>query len=310
MTKTCPRCRKHSADGHLCHACTKAAKAAVKLIAELWPHVEEAITRRDHLEPSGEIRAKMIFGPLPYRPEVQTIADEVRNDLVGWARICIEELGCRAPADTIGGVCGLLAAESRRLRKHEAASEWAGAMLADLHQISKAIDLADRRLLAGPCPEHTEDGEPCAGVVYALYPVDDRERPSAQCTKPPKVKAVCGKVWMPEEFGMLGRRIIIRQAQIDGQKERAATDEQVADFIIEPPDGVVVISVADAATIYGIPQSTIYRWADGPGHQLARYRLVSEITTGRPASVGVDSEQVARLAAQRKAELERVRDRK
>lgn len=309
MTKTCPRCQKHSTDGHLCHECTKAAKDATKRIAELWPHLEEAITRRDHLEPSGEVRAKMIFGPLPYRPEVQKVADEVRNDLVGWARICIEELGATVPANSMGGICGLLVDQARKLRKHEAASEWAGAMLADLHRISKAIDLSDRRLLAGPCPERTEDDEPCAGLVYGIYPVDDRERPRAECTKPPKVKAVCGRVWMPEEFDTLGRRIITRQAQIDAQKGRAATDEQVADFAIEPPDGVVVMSVADASVVYSVPQSTIYRWVES-GHRLIRYRLVTEVTTGRPASVGVDSEQVARLAAQRKAELERVRDRK
>lgn len=310
MTRTCQRCQKRSTDGHLCHECTRAAKAAVGRVAELWPHVEEAITRRDHLEPSGEVRAKMIFGPLPFRPEVQKVADEVRNDLVGWARICIEEYGCDAPADTIGGVCGLLVEQARRLRRHPAANEWAGSMLANLHRISKAIDLADRRLLAGPCPERTQpDNEPCGGMVYAVYPVDERERARAECTKPPMVSSVCGRVWQPEEFDTLGRKLIARQAQIDAQKGRVATDAKVDEFAIDPPEGLAIISVADAATIYGIPQRTIYRWTES-GHQLIRYHLVAEITSGRSASVGVDSEQVARLAAQRKAELVKARDRK
>ncbi len=307
-TRSCPKCKGQSRDGFLCYSCVRATKKALDRIADLWPALQETITRRDRTQPASEVRAQTIYGPLPFRDAPSRVAAEVRNDLVGWVRISIDELGADVPRDTIPGLCRALSSSAHQLRKHEAAAEWAESIAGDMARIVRAVDLTDRRAPAGPCPERTEDGEPCGGVIVAVYPVDERVSPWMECTKSDPGTDICGGVWDATEWRSLGPRILARKAQIDGQKARPKADLSLIEWPAEVPAEVTPISIADAAVIYGVPPGTIRGWLHDK--RLTKYPMAAGLSTpGRPVTVGVDPEQVARLAAERKAELERVRTR-
>lgn len=224
-TRTCPYCEERSNDGHVCHRCTAETRRNLLRIIDLWPALQEAITRRDNVGGgNGEVHAQTVYAPLPYNPQASAIAERVREKLVSWARVCIEDYGAPCPADTIAAICRTIADHRRDLRRHPDAGGWVWDVAMCVRWITSSIDLTDRRTVAGPCPETTEDGEPCPGIVMAVYPVDDRVSPHLDCSKHSKLPdgaQVCGRSWPASDFRRLGARIAQRQKQIDGQIARA-----------------------------------------------------------------------------------------
>ncbi len=223
MKPTCPYCKEASRDGLLCPRCTREAKRNLRRIVELWPTLQESVTRRDNLEPASEVRSKQIHGALPFRTDASAVADKVRSDMVMWARICVEDYSAPWPRNTIASVCQMLIGQASNLRRHPDAGGWAWDAAAAVRWITAAVDLTDRRAVAGPCPEATGDGEPCPGIVFAVYPVDDRESPHLDCSRNPAMPdaEVCGRSWPAKEFNRMGLRIAGRQAQIEAQIARA-----------------------------------------------------------------------------------------
>lgn len=96
----------------------------------------------------------------------------------------------------------------------------------------------------------------------------------------------------------IGPRIKARQAQIDAQRERGGWVAEIAPAVYSKPatwlGGKELLSIDDAAVIYGLARSKIERWLrDG---KITRHRMVGLPTkTGRPVSVAVDPVEIERL---------------
>lgn len=308
-TRPCPSCGEHTRDGHLCWRCTRHTKRALLRIAELWPTLQETITRQDRTGTTSEIHAQTIHGPLPFAPVASDVAARVRTDLTHWTHICIDTYQAATPPDRIPSMCRFLVAYAADLRRHEHAGTWADQVTWARDSILWAVDLTDRRTPAGPCPESTEDGEPCPGVIVAIYPVDENVSPRMDCTRPhglPDGAKVCGRSWPSQDFRHLGGRILARQQQIDEQiaRGRPRTDsDDTAATVYTPPQpwsgGKLLLSIADAAIIYGVPRSRIEWWIrNGDLERYPRPNWPPDPPgrPGRPVTVAVDPVVVERLA--------------
>lgn len=125
--------------------------------------------------------------------------------LVDWVRVCVEDFGAPWPKDRIGSMCRLLVAYAGRLRTSAVAVGWMLDLIEAQGAIARAIDLTDRRAVAGPCPERTDDSEPCPGMIFAVYPVDENARPRMECTPMARGDSVCGRTWPSEDWRQLPR---------------------------------------------------------------------------------------------------------
>ena len=295
-SRECPFCGKASRDGHLCHKCTRETREALARIAELWPVLQETITRQDVLTPPSEVHADMIHGPLPYKAPAAEVADRARARLVTWVRLAMADHGAPCPPDVVPAFCSLLIAYASALRLRDDAEDWADEVVSMRDEIAGAVDLpAERsRVQTGPCPERTSDHEPCPGVVVAIYPRD--LPPHADCTPPAPGLTVCGRSWPAESWGSLGGRIVARQRQIEVQKSRGKTDDAAMAYI-EPPEWMgakVYLTVPDAAVVCGVPSSTLYRWVSAG--EIDTFS-VSASAAGRRDVLVVDPEHVAKRRA-------------
>lgn len=231
MTRPCPTCHEDTRDGHVCHKCAREARKHLRHIPWLYARLDETIGRRDHLRESGSgatvrpvtyaTKAEVpdspylgSSGPMPYRPDAADLRDTVKASLVGWVRIACEDYGWRPPSDRITAICHWLADRTNKLRTHEAADEYVREVR-DLHdRMLTAINPpAMWRYEAGPCPEVTDDGEPCPGIVHA-------EVPHEGSGVPPLMRCdTCTAEWASWEWARAGRRIEARRQQIARQRE-------------------------------------------------------------------------------------------
>lgn len=257
---TCPACSGRSRDGMLCHGCMRTTRKALEHIAEWWPILEETITRQARLRTPAASGA--VFRPLPFEVEASKLADEIHTDLVGWVRMAAE---VGAPWPEQGDTPHLathLVTHLDVLRHHDAADslptvdDWPT-------RIRRMVDYPDERgrIKVGPCPETAEDG-PCAGLVWARF--FEAERPTMTCEPAkPGDPSTCGKVWVAEQFREASNRIL---ARLEAQRRGRELANTYAPKATEPrpplPLGSIIplVSVADAAAIYGIPEGTIRRW--------------------------------------------------
>lgn len=295
--QTCPYCGERSGDGHLCHECTRATKRALRRIAKLWPTLQETITRQDKFGSPSEVRSDAIYGPVPFSERASATADDVRAKLVGWVKVCMEDYQAPCPADRVPAMCRMLVDYAPRLRTSPAAEEWADEIAEARDSVARAVDLpSDRaKVPTGPCPERTSDGEPCSGVVVAVYPKDDDERPRMDCTPPAPGVQVCAGSWTPEGWANVGERIMARKRQIDEQKRRGRPEAEVMSYL-EPPKllGVkVMLTIADAVVVCGVPRSTLYRWLSSG--RVEQRKVIDPV--GRPVMV-VDPADVTRAWAE------------
>ena len=267
--RVCPFCGEGSRDGHLCHKCTGNVRKAIVRVAQLWVSLEEAITRQDHLQPPNEVRAEVLFGPLPFRLVPSEVAKDARQRLSRWVGVVVATSSGSGPENSIGAYCRYLLDHTPMLRVRDDAEEWADDMTLCRDQIAGAVDLpAERsRVTVGPCPERTDDEEPCSGIVVAVYPSDMDESPHMDCTPPPpgedgKPIKVCARSWTPPQWAHLGARIAAKQQQVAMQKARVHSDGEVMRYL-EPPEWLgakVFLTVADASVVCGVPLSTLHRW--------------------------------------------------
>lgn len=266
-TKPCPQCGQRSNDGHLCHICTSRLRvrlthAVEPSVATLWPVLQETVTRRDRLTQPSEVHADTIHGPLPFKDHASRVADDVRGKLLGWVRIAIDDLGADCPADDPVAWCHLLARMLPRWRTHEGAVDfWREVWIMPTAMLA-AMDYPEERarIPAGPCPEHTEDQEPCPGQVVSIFPADQAIPPRAECTPRSKGDPVCGRVWPSTEWAGLGLAILVREAQIARQQQRGRTPTPTRDQWQKPDGRRDLIDVLDAAALYGVPMGTLRQW--------------------------------------------------
>ena len=257
--RTCPACGGRSGDAMLCRTCQRITRRALHKIAQWWPTLEETITRQARLHASGPSGA--VFRPVPFETSASHLADQVHADLVGWVRILADELDGPWPemADT-PSLARHLTTHLPTLRRHEDAAELP---LLDqwVARIMRAVDYPDERgkIKVGPCPEKIED-EHCEGIVWARF--FESETPTMTCEGE---QGVCGKVWPAGQWEHASNRILRRMEEQRLARERAAHfAPKVAP--VEPkaemPRASIMplVTVADAASIYGVPEGTIRRW--------------------------------------------------
>ena len=299
-SRACPYCGERSADGHMCHKCLAKTKQAIVRIGQLWVHLEEAITRQDHFQPPNEVRAAALFGPLPFRLVPSEVAHDARQRLTKWVGVVQRDWHLQEPHNTIGAYCRLLLAYAPKMRTTAYAEAWADDMSLVRDEIAGAVDLpAERsRVTVGPCPDRTEDEEPCAGIIVAVYPSDLDESPHMDCTRPAQGVEVCGRSWPSATWTRLGSRIVARQHQIAEQKERRSSDQDAAaTAYVEPAEWMgaqVFLTVRDASVVCGVPVSTLHRWI--AAGELAT-RLVPAVVLGKRELRVVDPRHVARRQA-------------
>lgn len=163
---------------------------------------------------------------LPLNEHAARIAADVHNGIVGWVRITIEDLGADAPAGRLAPMCQHLAQHLRDLRKHEAIEEFTSDVRRWTHAMVQAINRPEvRRIPAGPCPNQVAgpDGTtPCAGKVFAVFPLDPEVRPHAACSQcaDPDAEPMVG-VWIADDWKRLGKRMQDRQAEGDRARQLA-----------------------------------------------------------------------------------------
>lgn len=226
----CPYCGGRTRDGLLCKTCITATSDRLAALPGWWVELQRTVTRQARLTPPGAGRSAT--KPLPFNPVASAVADRVRhgvttsdavrNGLVGWVRITVEDLGAPWPTKGITDLCEHLVAWLPALRKHEAAVELAADVWGWSDAISRAVDYPDVRakIKVGPCPEVCADGEPCAGWVWAIIPEDRDADVFAACDSCAEEDAGRG-VWAASQWRKMGRRIAERRAQIAAQIERA-----------------------------------------------------------------------------------------
>ena len=271
VVSACPACSGRSRDGMLCHGCMRTTRKALEHIAEWWPTLEETITRQARLRTPAASGA--VFRPVPFEPAASALADEIHSDLVGWVRILAEEMAGPWPErDSTPALARHLEHHLTTLRRHEAADSlpaldcWPG-------KIRRAVDYPDERgkIKVGPCPERvgadeTSPGEACSGIVWARFFEGSEQRPTMTCEPPPTPGAVvCGREWPAGQWREPATRILRRMDEQRVSRERAAHYAPKVDMT-EPPAPlprasiIPLVTIADAAIIYGIPEGTIRRW--------------------------------------------------
>lgn len=291
----CPNCGGRTRDGHLCKPCVDALHGRLTALPGWWVELQRTVTRQARLSPPGAGRAAT--KPLPFNAVASEVADRVRhgvttsdavrNGLVGWVRITVEELAAPWPNSGVTDLCEHLIEWLPALRKHEAAAEFAADAWGWVDAISGAVDHPDvrARIPSGPCPETGEDGEHCAGVVVAHMPQDPTERAWLECPS-------CGWQAPSREWGVAAERIEQRQQQkADAERlarQIAGGDKHTQPVYAKPPEWLgprVFLTVGDAELTYGVPEREIRRALDD---ELTRY--------GRRGLTLVDPAQVREWA--------------
>lgn len=292
--RTCPGCEGRSTDGHLCAPCASKVSTALHRTVELWPDLWETVTRQARLQSAGEGHAVNGSRPLEFDYSAADLANEIRHTLVAWVRVSIEDYGAPYPADRISAMAHHLANWLPRLRTHEAVREMVAELCGFPIRIRWAIDPEQwSKIKFGPCPETTEDAEPCPGVVFGIVPRSEDLAPYAACKRVGEHPVrVCGREWPATDWSRLGARIERRKAQVDGQKSRRPVS--AAEYT-EPPTWIgprEFVTVADAAHIFGLSRSTLDRWLRAG--TLTRYSATGlpDGRPGRPVLTVVDPQEV------------------
>jgi hypothetical protein len=263
----------------------------------MWPTLRETVARLDRFGSASEGHASAVYGPLVYRDDVARVGDQIRAALVAWVGVCVTTFRAPWPVNSIGGICALLAGQASNLRRHDRAAEWCAEMIDCRDRLMRVVDIQDRRALVGPCPDHTPDGEPCTGRVFAIYPADETLRPRMDCVPTDRQVGSCQKMWPPEQWTSTAARIDARQLQILAQQK--PVELEPGEYSPDPTwlGGRGFISVTDASLIYGVSRSKLERWIrDG---KLTSHRPVGVPAprAGRPVLVVVDPVEVATRAA-------------
>lgn len=274
--RPCPACKKLTRDGMLCHHCTAQTRAALTGIIYDWTELQATITRQDQLGPLSEVRAEQIYGPLPYKLAASRTATDIETTLRRWTTVLVHDFRIPIPVsiDRAPLMCRLLLGWLPRLRSHACAAEFASDTLGAWASLRHAIDTPDERsrVKVGPCPGHTEDAEPCGGTLWGRFPADPTLPATVTCEPDSALVEVCGTEWPSRSWDQLGTAVMGRIRQVAAQRARASTPEASASRYMDPPawlGGREFISVPDAASIYGVPSSTLRRWVaegDLPNH--------------------------------------------
>lgn len=160
----------------------------------------------------------------PKLPISETVLDAgyvLRNVLVTWARITMEERHVPPPAeDTIPALAAYLTYHSEWLGKHDAGEEAEDHIADAVANLERLTDQPSATVFAGRCPE-------CGGAIYGK-----EGRDAATCTVRDEHDEVCGTI-------------------VDVDEGRAQLLAQAASMFA---------SAADIAAILPVKASTVRQW--------------------------------------------------
>lgn len=247
---TCPRCRKQSLDGSLCESCAWNVQQGLAIIVNWWPDLFDTFTRQTRTTARTEGHGLHHESPLPFDEAAATLANEIRHTLVSWVLLTVEEFGAQFPADRISAMTEHLKRWTTRLRKHDAAAEYADEIARLANRVVKVIDTADGQLVHVPRASCIvdRDGTRCGGELVAAIRRDWFAESFIRCRS-------CGQTWSAAEWEPLRER----STQMDDAEDRAldALDEQPGPIAWATPQefaaryGIEVVSVYNAATKHG-----------------------------------------------------------
>lgn len=177
----------------------------------------------DDLEPTPK-RGGGTGSSEPKLPISETVLDAgyvLRNVLVTWARITMEERHVPPPAeDTIPALAAYLTYHSEWLGKHDAGEEAEDHIADAVANLERLTDQPSATVFAGRCPE-------CGGAIYGK-----EGRTAATCTVRDEHDEVCGTI-------------------VDVDEGRAQLLAQAASMFA---------SAADIAAILPVKASTVRQW--------------------------------------------------
>lgn len=164
MTATLCSCGKPIRDNAtICWPCTNRLERELGDIPALLAEIDNARLRQARTggrSAGGRPGTRSGYDQLPDSRPTQSL-DRLRNELVGWARILVEEGGHSWPRDTVASVARFVQAGLPWLRRHEGAAEAVTGLTAAVAGLRHSIDRQADRIYAGPCNAPLEDGSVC-----------------------------------------------------------------------------------------------------------------------------------------------------
>jgi hypothetical protein len=155
VTATCKCGRPTRDDAYTCEDCLDRLSKALGDMT--WVDTELAITIGKERGLPTEGGPAGSEKSLPFHVAAAQVRDNLRNTLVGWVRVCVEEAVRSSdprdglPADTLTAMSRWLLWRVDGLAFNEAGGEAVDEITYAVEQAVKAIDLAPERQYVGPC---------------------------------------------------------------------------------------------------------------------------------------------------------------
>ncbi len=266
-------CERPSADGYLCHRCTRVLERILAELPATLTDLQVTITRQSRTSRGGGGKpTKAAESPLPFDVHASDLADRVRNGLSTWIRHLCESRGVEryhGPAHPVGGCqhdsCRAIRAGGPLFDRTEDMAtwlvahidsirqdEWAPQLLADLKalqsELRAAVDNREYRY-AGSCRAVQRP----VTISAAVDGGGERIYPQLEVGAPEP----CGAD-LKARVG--AKTIVCREcgAEYDADDQAAWIDKASADQIAPGP--VIAHALAEAG--YRVKPATIRNWAE------------------------------------------------
>lgn len=176
-------------DAQVCAGCASRLTSALRSVHDgpegpgLASDLEVSLSRRHRTGP-GNMGRRSTEAPLPYDARSAEALAVLRNTLTTWCRLLHEEIGGRLPEDTPSAMAAWLSRFTDWLRRSDFGAECVDEIIAAVEQAERAIDLPEKRVLAGLCPgcglpcyaRHDASRARCGSCETELSVREGRER--------------------------------------------------------------------------------------------------------------------------------------
>jgi len=251
----CPRCRRATTDGHLCEHCSWGVQQGLSIIVNWWPDLFDTFTKQERKTAHTEGHGLHHENPLPFDPVAAELANTIRQTLVSWVKLTMDEFSAPCPKDRISTMAEHLRTWTPKLRKHEVAAEYADEIARLAGRVLKVIDTADGQLVHVPGAHCITDrgGMRCGGELVAAIRRDWFAESFIRCRN-------CGQAWSAADWAGVAERSM----QLDDQEDAAA------DALNDEPGPVAWATPQEFARRYGLSVQYVYNAAKKHGWMRAK----------------------------------------